>query len=112
MVLQVRDAHVRRERQGWMGRRNRVFVKNFVIGRVPAVEIVAVPGGVANGAVIEVFARNVGAAGDHVGLADPVIAAAFWNRLAERDHTLAAGDAISRIDAAGVLGAIGESQTS
>ncbi len=93
-----------------MRRGNRVFVEDLAVGGVAAVEFVAVPGGDADRAVIDIFARDISAPGDHIGLADPVDAAAFGHRLAERDHPCAAGDAVTGIDLAAAR-AIGERQT-
>ena len=91
--------------------RDRIHVEDFAIGGVAAVEIVAVPGGHADGAVIDVFMRHVFAARHHIGLADPVDAAALGHRLARLDHAGAGGDAVFGIDPAGqAAGAIGERQ--
>src|SRR6185437_14017726 len=93
--------------------RERIHVEYFAIGRVAAVEIVAVPGGHADRAVIDVLLRQIFAAADHVWLADAVDAAALRHRLARLDYAGAGRGAVSRIDPAGhvAIGAIGEGQT-
>src|SRR5690242_19800260 len=86
-----------------------VFVENLAIGGIAAVEFVAVPRRHADGAVLRVHLRHVSAAGDYVGLANAVDAAAFGQRLAGLDHAGAGGHAITGIDFA-AAGAAGERQ--
>ena len=54
-----------------------VHVVDFAVGGQPAVEIAAVPGGDALGAIVRVFVRDVGAAVDAVGLAHAVVPPPF-----------------------------------
>src|SRR6185312_10949973 len=113
VILEIGHAHIRRQRQSRMRRRDGVHVEDFAIGGVAAVKIVAIPGGKASGGVIHVFLRNVSAAADDVRMADPIDAAAFRHRLAGGNYAFAAGNAITGIDAARTIaiGAIGESKT-
>ena len=110
-VPDVGDAGIARDRQGRMRSRQRGHVKNLAIGGQPAVEIIAVPGGHALGAVVRVFLGNIDAAGHRIGLADPVGAAALRHGIAERHHARARGHPVFGIDTAGEFvrrGAIGK----
>src|SRR5450830_1097256 len=111
VIGQIGDPRIGRQRHGRMGGRNRIHVEDFAVGGIAAVEVVAVPGGQADRAVVDVFLRDIFAAADQIGLADPVDAAALWHRLARLDHPGAGGDAIFGIDPAGQAArAIGERQ--
>src|SRR5450631_4563365 len=82
VIGQIGDARIGRQRHGRMRGRNRIHVEDFAVGGIAAVEVVAVPGGQADGAVIHVFLRDIFAAADRIRLTDPVDAAALWHRLA------------------------------
>ena len=83
-----------------MGGRDRIAIEDLAVGGEPAVEGAAVPRGEAVADVAAAVLRDIGAAGDHVGLADQLAAAALRHRLAVGDHPRARGDAVFRIDAA------------
>src|ERR1700722_9607049 len=68
-----------------MRRGERAHVVDLAIGGAPSVKGVAVPRGQADRAVVRVFTRVIGVAGDGVGMADEVLAAAAGNRLAVLD---------------------------
>src|SRR5262245_66033949 len=72
-----------------MGRRQAIHVIDLAIGGAAAVEQLAIPGGAADAVVGRVFARRVNQPRDLIGLADLIIAPAFWHRLAERNDALA-----------------------
>ena len=92
--------------------RNRIHVEDFAIGGVAAVEIVAVPRGHAHFAVVDIFLRRVFPAGNGIGLADAVDAAALRHRLAWLDHPGTGRGAVFRIDFTGKTArAIGERET-
>src|SRR5664279_1126109 len=111
VIGQIGDARIGRQRHGRMRGRNRIHVEDFAVGGIAAVEIVAVPGGQADGAVIHVFLRDIFAAAHRIRLADPVDAAALWHRLAIGDDAGAGGNAVFGIDPAGQAArAIGECQ--
>ena len=82
-VPDIGDAGVARDRQRRMGRGQRGHVENFAIGGQPAVEIIAIPGGHALGAVVRVLFRHVDPACDGIGLADAVGSAALRHGLAQ-----------------------------
>ena len=84
-----------------MRSRNPIHVEDFAIGGIAAVEIIAIPGGHADGAVIDILFRDVNPAGHRIRLADPVDAAAFWHRLAWFNNTRARRNAVTWIDPAG-----------
>ena len=77
-----------------------MLIEYFAVGGAAAVEIFAVPGSESLGAVSGIVFRSVGAAGDHVGLADAIHAATLGNRVAQIDYARARGHAINRVDAA------------
>src|ERR1019366_7391890 len=111
VIGQIGDPRIGRQRQRRMRGRNRINVEDFAVGGIAALEVVAVPGGQADGAVVDVFLRDIFAAADQVGLADPVDAAALRHRLAIRDDAGAGGNAVFGIDPAGQAArAIGERQ--
>ena len=90
---------------------NPVLVVDLAVRGQPAVEIRSVPGGHAFGAIVFVVLGHVHAAGDLIGLADAIGAAALGDRLAFLDHARAGGDAVARVDLARELigrSAIGE----
>ena len=101
LVGEVGHPRVARDRQRRMRGRDRRHVVDFAVGGRPAVEILAVPGRQALGAVVGVFLGLVGAAADDIRLADPVGAAALGHRLAERNEARARRHAIFRIKLAG-----------
>src|SRR4249920_741351 len=88
-----------------MSGRNRCHVKDFAVGGVAAVEIVAVPGGHALRRVIGVFLRDIDTASHRIRLADAINAAALWDRLARLNGARACGNAVTWIDLAGHLAA-------
>ena len=91
----------------------RGHVEHFAIGGKPAVEIVAIPGGQPLLAIAGVLFRNVHAAANGIGLANPVGAAALWYGVTKRDHPGAAGNAVFGVNAAGEFprrGAIGKDE--
>jgi hypothetical protein len=72
-----------------MRRRQAVHVVDLAIGGAASMEQLAVPGGAADTIVGRVFARCVDEAGDLIGLADLVVAAAFRHGLTEGNDALA-----------------------
>ena len=86
-----------------MRRGQRGHVEDFAIGGQPAVEIIAIPGGHALGAVVGVFLGHIDPARHRIGLADAIGAAALRHGIAEGHHPRAGGHAVFRIDAAGEL---------
>ena len=112
LVGEIGDARIARDRQRRMRGRDRRHVVDLAVGGRPAVEILAVPGRQALGAVIGIFLRLVGPAADGVGLADAIGAAALGHRLAERDQARARRHAVFRIELARGLAALGEQDSS
>src|SRR5664280_2261549 len=111
VIGQIGDPRIGRQRHGRMRGRNRIHVEDFTVGSIAAVEVVAVPGRQADGAVVDVFLRDIFAAADQIGFADPVDAAALRHRLAISDDAGAGGNAVFGIDPAGQAArAIGERQ--
>ena len=100
-VPDIGDAGVAWDRQRRMGSGQRGHVEDLAIGGQPAVEVVAIPGSHALGAIVRILFRHVDPACDGVGLADAVGSPALRHGLPERHHARARGDAIFGIDAAG-----------
>ena len=114
-VGEVGHPRIARHWQGRMRCRQRAHVEHFAIGCLAAVEIVAVPGRQALGAVVDVLLRHVGPPGNHIGLSDAVGAAALGYGVAERHDSRARRDAVFGIDAAGEFvgrGAVGQHKAS
>ena len=72
-----------------MRRREAVHIVDFTVGGQPSVEVAAIPGGDALGAVGGIFGRDIGAPVDAVGLAHAVGTAALGHRLALLDDARA-----------------------
>src|SRR5580704_4615293 len=89
-----------------MRRRDAVGVEDFTVRGATAVKILAVPGGDADRVIIRILLRDIDAAGDRIGLADMIGAAAFGDRLTGLDEPLARRHSV-RI----ITGAIREQQT-
>ena len=87
-----------------------MHVEDFAIRGVAAVEIVAVPGGHADRAVVRILFGDINPARYRIRLADPVHAAAFRHRLTRFYDARAGRNAVARINPAGhlAIGAIGE----
>jgi hypothetical protein len=102
-VGQVGDANIRRQWQRRVRRRDRMHVEDFAIRGVAAVEIVAVPGGHADRAVVRILFGDINPARDRIRLADPVHAAAFRHRLTRFYDARAGRNAVARINPAGHL---------
>src|SRR5262249_24336747 len=85
-IIEIGHSHVAGQRQGGVRGREAVRVIDFAVGSQPAMEIAAVPGSYALGAVAGILGRHVGAAVDHVGFADAVGAATLGHRLALFNH--------------------------
>ena len=81
-VAEIGDARITRHRQRRMGGGQRGHVEHFAIGGQPAVEIVAIPGGQAFLAIIDIFFGDIDPAADGIGFADAVGAAALGHRIA------------------------------
>jgi hypothetical protein len=78
------------------------------------VEIVAVPGCHALGAVVRIIFRHINPAGDGIGLADTVGTTTLRHGFAHRDHPRTGGNAVFGVDLAGEFalgGAVGENET-
>src|SRR5262245_45224041 len=112
-VGQIRHTHVGRQWQRWMRGRDRIHVEDFPVGRVTAMEIIAIPRGHALRAVVDVFFGHVNPAAYHVRLTNTIHAAALRHRLARLDDPWARCDSVARVDLSchSAIRTIGECQT-
>src|SRR5262245_33525817 len=78
--------------------RDRIHVEDFSVGRVTAMEIIAIPGGHALRAVVDVFFRDVNPSAYHVRLTDTIHAAALRHRLARLDDAGTGCNPVARVD--------------
>src|SRR5690242_21327097 len=93
-----------------MRRGNRLSVENFTVCRRAAVEIRAIPGGDAIGAIVRIVFGDIGPTGHGVRRAHPVDPRALRNCSARLDQTGARLDAIAGVDTV-VVSAIYQGKT-
>ena len=95
-ILEIGDLDIARQRQGRHGRREIVHVEPFAVRGHAAVELRAIPGGLADLVIIRVLARIVLPAGHLIGLAEKISAAALGQRtVAAIDRAADAGERVA-----------------